>query len=214
MKILFIAAFTFFISINISFAQFRLGLSGELTSARFGGVLPDSASYESVTGIGGSLVAEYKIVEDVYISFQPGYHTRGTRIKFGNEENLINDTVITFDLKQNCITLPLNMKFYNKKFYVGGGIIFDLITSSKIRNNENNAEKDIKNRFTDFDLMADFNLGYEFSIGKPSVFVEFRYVQGLININENSGFAEEDIYKANYKSRGFSLLAGILFPLN
>lgn len=202
------------ISVNISQAQFRIGLGGELSSAKFGGIPPDSGSYESLTGFGGNIIVEYQVVKDVFLSFQPGYHTKGSLLKFGREESLINDTVITFDINQSCITLPLNIKIYNHDFYIGGGVILDIISSATLKNKENGFEKDIKNRFTDIDVMADFNMGYNFSIGKPSIFIELRYVQGLININDNANFTDDEFYKANYKSNGLSFLAGILFPFN
>ncbi|MBV6479118.1 MAG: hypothetical protein HGGPFJEG_01879 [Ignavibacteria bacterium] len=205
--------FSLLFFINTSQAQFRLGLGGELSSAKFGGIPPDSGSYESITGYGGNAIIEYKIVNDVYLSFQPGYHKKGTSIKFGDEENLINDTVITFNVSMNCFTLPLNLKVYNNDFYVGGGVILDIISTVNIKNEESSKEKDIKNYFLDVDLMADFNMGYEFKLGKPTLFIELRYIQGLININEETKFAEEDIYKANFKSSGVSFLAGIMFPL-
>lgn len=204
----------FVISVNISQAQFRIGLGGELTSAKFGGNPPDSGSYESILGFGGSALIEYKIVKDVYLSFQPGYHTKGTKIKYGREEALIKDTIITYEINQSCISFPLNLKIYNNSFYIGGGVILDIISSATLKNEESGSEKDIKDRFTDIDLMADFNMGYEFTIGKPSLFIEFRYIQGLININESSNFTEGEIYKANFKSNGFSFLAGITYPFN
>ncbi|MDQ3021201.1 MAG: PorT family protein [Bacteroidota bacterium] len=211
-KILFLFFLLLFF-VNTSHSQFRIGISGELASASFGGTPPDSGSYQSIIGYGGNALIEYKLVKDLYLSFQPGFHKRGSKIKFGDEENLINDTVIIFDVSQDCFTFPLNLKIYNNNFYVGGGVILDVMTSANIKNENGTLDKDITKYFLDIDFMADFNLGYEFTIGKPSIFIELRYTQGLININRNENFSQGDIYKANYKSSAVSFLAGIMFPL-
>ncbi|MEO8211084.1 MAG: hypothetical protein ABI840_11045 [bacterium] len=106
--VIFLLVFT-----NISFSQFKVGFSGELSSSSFGGVAPENATYESIAGFGGALIGEVRITKNVYLSFQPGYIAKGSKIKFGNENSLINDSVVTFTINQSYFSLPLNLKIFN-----------------------------------------------------------------------------------------------------
>ncbi|MFZ1320712.1 MAG: outer membrane beta-barrel protein [Ignavibacteria bacterium] len=214
MKKLFLFLIFIFVSIaSLTHSQTRVGFSGEFSSTEFGGTPPDSGSYQSVAGYGGNALVEFNLAKNFYLSIQPGFQKRGSEIKFGDEENLINDTTIIFNISQYCFTLPINVKLYNNRFYVGGGMIFNIMTSANVKNETGSAERDITDYFLNFDVMADFNFGYEFKIGKPLLFIEFRYSQGLININKNESFSQEDIFRSNYKSSGIGFNAGLLFPL-
>jgi len=199
--------------VNQSKAQFNVGFLGEVSSNKFGGVPPPDATYESVTGFGGSLIGEVKIVKDVYLSFQPGFLTKGSKIKFGNEEKLFNDTVITFEVSQSYFALPLNLKFYRGNFYVGAGCSVEFLSSANISVKDSSSETDIKDKFKQIDVVSNFNMGYKFSIGKPYLFFELRYLQGLLNINEQNNYTANDIYVASFKSQGLSLVAGLLFSI-
>lgn len=211
-------SFTFFLFLfsNISFSQFNVGFSGELSRSTFGGVAPDNANYESVTGFGGSLIGEIRITKNVYLSFQPGYLTKGSKIKFGNENNIFNDTTVTFTIHQSYFSLPLNLKIFSNRFYVGAGLSVQFISSADITSTNTSVENDIKDQFKSYDVISNFNVGYQIPIGKPYLFFEFNYIQGLININNENDYTGSNgkpVYIANFKSKGFSLTSGIIYPL-
>jgi hypothetical protein len=168
---------------NNSFSQFNIGISGEITSSKFGGVAPDNANYTSIAGFGGSLIGEIRLVKDVYLSLQPGFQTQGTKIVFGNENRVINDTTVTFKISQSYLNIPLNLKIFRKNFYVGAGFAIGFLSSANISNEYVDSTIDIKNKFKSTDITANFNVGYQLSIGKPNLFFELRYIQGLVNIN-------------------------------
>lgn len=197
-----------------SFSQFNVGISGEITSAKFGGVAPENASYESIAGFGGALIGEIRIVKDVYLSLQPGFQTQGSNIKFGNENNLINDTTVTFKISQSYFNIPLNLKIFSNNFYVGAGFAIGFLSSAEISNEFVDSTIDIKNKFKSTDVTANFNVGYQLSIGKPNLFFELRYIQGLVNINNVNSISSQDIYIADFKTKGFSFQTGIILPLN
>lgn len=196
-----------------SFSQFNIGFSAEVSSSKFGGVAPENATYESILGVGGSLIGEVKLTKDVYLSFQPGFLTNGSSIKFGNENNLINDTVITFKVSQSYFTLPLNIKIFKNNFYAGGGFAFNFISSANIENEDSGNEQDIKDKFKSYDFVSNFNVGYQISLGKPNLFFELRYLQGLVNINNQNTVSKDDIYIANFKTKGFSFITGLIYPI-
>lgn len=198
---------------NISYSQFNVGISGEVTSSKFGGVAPDKASYESIAGFGGSLIGEIRLVKDVYLSLQPGFQTQGSNIKFGNENSVFNDTTVTFKISQSYLNIPLNLKIFRKNFYVGAGFAVGFLSSAEISNEYVDSTIDIKDKFKSTDITANFNVGYQMSIGKPYLFFELRYIQGLININNVNDVTSKDIYIADFKTKGFSFQTGIILPL-
>lgn len=209
-------SFILFLFTNISFSQFNVGFSGELSRSTFGGVAPDNANYESIIGFGGSLIGEIRITKNVYLSFQPGYVTKGSKIKFGNENNVFNDTTVTYTINQSYFSLPLNLKIFNGRFYVGAGVAVQFISSADITSTKTSVENDIKDQFKSYDVTSNFNVGYQVPIGKPYLFFEFNYIQGLININNETEYTtagSKPVYISNFKSKGFSLVSGIIYPL-
>ena len=198
---------------NNSFSQFNIGISGEITSAKFGGVAPDNAEYTSIAGFGGALIGEIKLVKDVYLSLQPGFQTQGSNIKFGNDNNIINDTTVTFKISQSYFNIPLNLKIFRKNFYVGAGFAVGFLTSADVSNEYVDSTIDIKDKFKSIDVTANFNVGYQMSIGKPNLFFEIRYIQGLMAINNVNDVTSKDLYIADFKTKGFSFQTGIILPL-
>lgn len=198
---------------NKSFSQFNVGVSGELSSSSYGGVSPSNASYESVTGFGGSLIGEIRLVKNVYLSLQPGYITKGSKVKFGNENNIINDTTVTFDISQSYFNIPLNVKIFSNRFYIAAGFAYQILSSANITNDRSSDEKDIKSQFKTFDLVSNFNVGYQLPIGTPYLFFELSYMQGLVNINNTNTAGANDIYLQNFKSKGMSFITGLIYPI-
>jgi hypothetical protein len=206
--------FILFTLTNISYSQlFNVGFSGELSSSTFGGVSPDNSNYESLLGYGGSLIGEVRITKNVYLSIQPGYLSKGSKIKFGNENNVFNDTTVTFSIKQSYFSLPLSLKIFNRRFYVSAGASVQFLSSAKITTDVNSDDQDVKDKFKSYDIVSNFNVGYQVPVGKPYLFFEFGYIQGLTNINNTNAIGNKDIYIANFKSKGFSFITGLIYPL-
>lgn len=134
----------------------------------------------------------------------------GSKIVFGNEQNLL-DTVVTYSVKQNYAGLGLLFKINTERFYVGSGLNFQLLTSASLEHQS--SELDIKDKFLDFDVVCFFNVGYKIPIGSPTLFIELRYLQGLLNIYSDDQSNDSDIYIANFKSTGLKLSTGITYPL-
>jgi len=195
---------------NYSFAQLQLSVWGGVNSSSFGGNPPEDASYESIYGVnfGGNL--DFKLTEDVVISFEPSFEQKGSDIVFGDEEKL-RDTVLTYSVDQNYFGLGVLFKINTERFFVGSGVSFQLLSSAMLTFESN--EKDIKDKFLNYDAIAFFNLGYKIPIGGPHLFFELRYIQGLVNIYAGEAEVSSEIYVSNYKSTGFKLSTGIMIPL-
>ena len=195
---------------NYSFAQLQLSVWGGVNSSSFGGNPPEDASYESIYGgsFGGNL--DFQLTEDVVISLEPSFEQKGSDIVFGDEEKL-RDTVLTYSVKQNYFGLGVIFKINTERFFVGSGVSFQLLSSAMLTFESN--EKDIKDKFLNYDAVAFFNLGYKIPIGGPHLFFELRYIQGLVNIYAGEAEVSSEIYVSNYKSTGFKLSTGIMIPL-
>jgi hypothetical protein len=208
-KLLFIVLLIFCLADN-SFAQFQASVWGGVNSSSFGGNAPEDASYESIYGLtfGGNL--DFQPTGDFVISLEPSFEQKGSNIVFGDEEKL-RDTVLTYSIKQNYFGLGIIFKITTERFFVGSGVSFQLLSSAKVT--FESTEKDIKDKFLDYDAVAFFNVGYKIPIGGPKLFIELRYIQGLVNIYNGEADVSQDIYISNYKSTGLKLTTGIMIPL-
>jgi hypothetical protein len=208
-KILIISFFFLLFGQN-SFGQFDASIWCGLNNASFGGNPPEDAKYESIYGLCFGADLNYQLTEDVIISFEPSFNQTGSDIVFGNEDRIL-DTVKTFTIKQNYFGLGLIFKIDTKRFYVGAGLSFQLLTSANLE--YESAENDIKDRFLNYDVVSFFNVGYKIPVGTPNLFIELRYIQGLLNINSDESELNSEIYIANFKSSGLKLSVGITFPI-
>lgn len=193
---------------NISFAQIQISIWGGMNNSSFGGNPPEDASFESVYGLSLGADLNFNLTDDVMLSLEPSYDQQGSKVVFGDEEKL-RDTVLTYTIKQNYFGLGAIFKVNTERFFVGCGLNFQLLSSANLK--FESEEKDITDKFINYNLLAFFNVGYKIPIGIPSIFIELRYIQGLININDESPDAEA--YVSNFKSTGLKLSTGIMFPL-
>jgi hypothetical protein len=204
-----LVSLTFLLGAN-SFAQLHLSLWGGLNNSSFGGNPPENAEYGEIYGLATGLSLEYQTTKDFVISLEPSFEQRGSKIKFKIEEAL-EDTTLEMQIKQNYFGLALLFKINAGNFFVGSGVSFQLLSSAKLE--LKSQQSDIKDEFFNYDALAFFNIGYKIPIGGPALFVEVRYIQGLINIRPDESESETEIYFSNFKSTGLRLSTGIIIPL-
>jgi hypothetical protein len=190
-------------------SQTHLNIWAGVNSSSFGGNPPEDASYESIYGIsfGGNI--DFNLTEDAVISLEPSFEQKGSKIVFGDEEKIL-DTVRTYNLHQNYFGLGVIFKIITERFFVGGGLSFQLLGSANLE--YESEEIDVKDKFLNYDLISFFNVGYKIPLGTPTLFIELRYIQGLVNINKESSQNTEE-YFSKFKSTGLKLSTGIMFPL-
>ena len=208
-RIIFISLL-FFLLANKSIAQFDASVWAGVNSSSFAGNPPKDANYESIYGLSLGADLDYHLTKEVVISLEPTFDQIGSDIVFGNEERLF-DTVKTYTIKQNYFGLGLLFKINTERFYVGAGTSFQLLTSANLDYESTNT--DIKDEFLDYDVVGFFNVGYKIPIGSPTLFIELRYLQGLLSIYSGDAQYNSEIYIANFKSSGLRLSMGIMFPL-
>jgi hypothetical protein len=153
---------------------------------------------------------DFHPTEDFVISLEPSFEQKGSTINVNAEEGL-QDTTYKFKIKQNYFGLALLFKVDAGNFYVGSGVSFQYLNSATLE--FESKETNIKDKFINYDAVAFFNLGYKIPIGGPSIFIELRYLQGLLNIRSDESESGTEIYLSDFKSTGLRLSTGILIPL-
>ena len=187
-----------------------MALWGGVNNSSFGGNPPKDFSYGSIYGIAVGGNFDFQPTGDFVISLEPSFEQRGSKIDYNIEEGF-QDTTLKYTVKQNYFGLALMFKVNAGNFYVGSGISAQLLSSAYLE--YESQEKDIKDKFLDYDALAFFNIGYKIPIGGPSLFIELRYIQGLINIRSEESESDTENYLSNFKSTGLRLSTGILIPL-
>lgn len=191
-------------------AQVQISVWGGVNNSSFGGNPPKDAGYGEIKGLAAGVDFDFQPSEDFVISLEPIFEQRGSTIDIKLEEGL-QDTTLKFSVKQSYFGLGLMFKVNAGNFFVGSGVSAQLLSSANLE--YESQEKDVKEIFKTYDALAFFNVGYKIPIGGPSLFIELRYIQGLINIRSEESESDTEIYLSNFKSTGIRLSAGIMIPL-
>ena len=193
-----------------SLAQVQMSFWGGVNETSFGGNPPKDASYGSIRGLSFGVNLDLQPTEDFVISLEPSFEQKGSTVNVGVKEGL-QDTTYKFKINQNYCGIGLLFKVNTGNFFIGSGISFQLLNSATLE--FESEETDIKDKFINYDAVAFFNLGYKIPIGGPSIFIELRYIQGLLNIRSKESESGAEIYLSDFKSTGLKLSTGIMIPL-
>jgi len=193
-----------------SFAQVQMSLWCGVNNSSFGGNPPEDAGYGEIQGLVAGANLDFQPSQDFVISLESSFEQRGSTIDLHLEEG-IKDTTLKFKVKQSYFGLGLMFKVNVGNFFVGSGVSAQILSSANLE--YESQEKDIKDNFKPYDALAFFNIGYKIPIGGPSLFIELRYIQGLINIRSEESESDTEIYLSNFKTTGLRLSTGILIPL-
>lgn len=190
-------------------AQFSVGLLGDLSSSNISGSAPSGTVYTGRTGLGGGLILDYKVTDEVTISLQPMYLPKGTTVSYdlpSYEEE--RDSV---DAKFSYITIPIMAKVNaSKVVYVTGGFDVGFLQSATATNINVDGEEDISDNISSTDISVNFGVGFTFEVSSFNLFFEGRYSQGLFNASNFPENNEEDI-SSDFKNTGMQLLFGALY---
>ena len=186
------------LSVGVTLGSGKTGLSGDK---------PDKASYASRTALVAGAIIEYGFKPDIRISFQPGISQSGTTISFkiaGVEEK--RDSLA---IKLDYINLPLLARVVTDGggWYVTGGPYVGLLQSVNGTPEGGGQDLDLSDEVISYDLGAIFGIGHFFPLGPVEAYVEFRMVQGLVNIREQT---DGDI---RLRNKGRQLHFGFLYRL-
>jgi hypothetical protein len=106
--------------------------------------------------------------------------------------------------------LPIEIKVIsnNQRFYFSSGLEFSSLLKAETTI-ESNTE-DITDEVNGFNLYMNYGLTYLIPIGKPFLFIEARYSQGLVNMTNTP---DEDSFIPRIKLSGWKFIAGLQIPL-
>lgn len=196
-------------------AQVRIGAYGGITSTSFRGDLPTDAEYTKRTGPVLGAVVEIPVADNVLISVQPAWVSRGTNLAV--EVDGEDERQDSLSLALSYASLPVLMKIETAggKLFVNSGLDFALLldaTASPV--DGTGGDEDIKDKFKDFDLAVNFGVGGQFPIGRPRLTIEARYGQSLTNLSDVSvDIGADTLVPTRVRTSGFEFLAGIWIPL-
>ena len=194
-------------------ADLYLGAIGGVTKTGLNGNSPPKVGYSASPGIALGLVTEFDVATEVRLSLQPMYIQRNTKVKFEvpNEEEKRD----SLEVKLNYLSLPVLVKFMAAKgrTYFLGGLNVGYLLDGTLENPTNGDELDLSGVLNSIDLAAVAGFGVVFPVGKPSLTVELRYEQSIINASDTSRDTDGDDLPQRIRSSGFEFLAGILIPI-
>jgi len=192
-------------------SQVAIGVFGGIDRTDLSGDAPSGIKYRPETGFAVGAVGEYRIATDVWLSLQPTWLQRGTKIAFavdGEEE-----AVDSLKVAVNYLSLPLLAKIVsgNGKTYVSGGVDLGFLLNATLSGTAD--AEDISHTFKPIDLSAIFAFGVMLPIGRPRLTIELRYSQSIVNAASSEQDPEVYSLPPRFRWSGLQLFAGFLYPL-
>ena len=202
---IFIVTLLFFST--LSMGQVTLGAFGGLNSSKLSGDATANGSYMSLMGGNFGAIIDVKLSKGIYLSLQPSYSQEGTRVSYTVKG--VYEPVDSVKIRLNYFSLPLLVKITstNQRFYALSGIETGLLLDGSIIVGD---EKEELPDVPQWNIAVHFGAGIRIPVGFPSIFVELRYSQGLVNLTHEP--LNTNIIP-RVKTSGFKILAGVEFPL-
>jgi len=212
MRIKFFLIAFLLLSFTSSFAQFKIGAIGGLNMGTFKGDQLDGGTYNKLIGTNWAVIFDAKLSNQIVLSLQPGLSNKGTKITYSVKGE--KEPVDSIAIKINYFSIPLILKISskNERFYAIGGIEAGIPLSANAEFlTKTDDVRDVKNHISDVNIIMHFGVGYRIPVGKPTLFLEARYLQGL----NNAVPAENPEYNffPRVRTSDVQLLFGIEFPL-
>ncbi|MCD4735500.1 MAG: PorT family protein [Bacteroidales bacterium] len=198
-----------FISLFLT-GQSYLGALGGINFSKLSGDVPEKVRYKSLTGANAGVTFDLPLGKSILLSIQPSFSMEGTKLFYKVDPLLKSVDSVRFRL--NYISLPLLLKITSTKerFYAIGGLEAGFLADSFVKVKDKNEKEEINAKIAEPNIVMHFGIGYRIPLGLPRMFVELRYVQGIINLTNEPG---ELNYIPRVKTTGFKILTGIELPL-
>ena len=197
--------------IGFSYSQVRFGATIGGNSSSLIGDTPSDAVFTSKTGYSAGLNLDVFLLDDVSIFIQSIYSKRNTALQYDVDYQY--EPYDSLDFSIDYLEIPISVKVTagNNIAYVIAGLSLNMTLAATTHENPSSTETDIIDSIEPFSVNANFGVGVQFQIGKPYLFFEFRYSQGLTNLVNSS--SNEVQYLERLKSNSIQLLTGIMFNL-
>lgn len=199
---------TLFLATSDSMGQSHIGLFGGLNLSKLSGDAPHNGSYHNLAGANLGGFFDIKLAHGIYLGLHPSYSQEGTKVFY--EVQNMEDPVDSIKIRLNYFSLPVLLKISspNKRYYALAGFESGLLLNSSASIGDESEE--INAEVAEWNFAIHFGAGIRISVGKPNLFFELRYTQGLMNLTDQplSGNTLPRV-----KSSGFKLLGGIEIPI-
>jgi len=190
-------------------AQFSVGLLGNFSKANLAGNAPSETAYTGRSGIGGGLILDYKITDEVTVSLQPMFLPKGTTLSYDLPSYKEQRDSLT--AKFDYITVPVMIKVKaSKVVYVTAGLDFNFLQSANLEQVNFDGVTDVEEYVKSTDISANFGVGLTFEVSAFNLFIEGRYSQGLTNASNFPEGSDTDI-PLEFKNTGMQILFGVLY---
>ena len=192
-------------------AQFSLGISGNLNYSGISGNAPSNTIFNKTVNFGAGVLLDYKINDEIILSFQPMYARRGAMLSYDLPS--YKEPRDSLRMNLDYFSFPLLLKFpTNKTVYFIGGIEFAFLNAANYKAVNYDLSGDIKDLINSFDILADFGVGLQFKVNEYFLIFEGRFSQGLMN-----GYASEKVVNpiipVDFKNSSLQLLISVKFDL-
>jgi hypothetical protein len=215
------ALLVLFLSTSAS-AQHRIGVIGGLNIANVDAEFDDATtevSNKTVFGLGG--VVDLRLNENFSLYMQPLYQQKGALVKDLQDK-------IEFPFTFAFLELPVCLKAefgstVRPYLLVGPTVGYLLSADIEAEYSGLTFKGDLKEVTEKIDFGLGFGAGVSYPISTVSIFVEGRYVLGLVNMQKGGTFEisagpivkeitwDKDVDA--YKNRGIQIMAGVTFAL-
>ena len=197
------------LSVYCGYSQTMIGAFGGLSNSKLLGEIPDKASYKSLPGLTAGLQVDFKINNTIRLSLQPGINQEGTKVFYRVAG--IPDPVDSVKFRLNYFSLPILFKVLssNQKLYAIGGVESAWLTSNDLFLKDEKSEQEFE--VASYNFVMHFGAGYRIPLGFPTIYIELRYAQGLVNLVDDK---IDNTYLRRVKTNSLKVLAGIEIPLS
>jgi hypothetical protein len=191
---------------------FFLGATAGAGSTKLSGDVPEDGSYTSKIGFSAGLIAEYAVWDDIHLSVQPSYVSRGTGLAFDVGEVDPRDSL---KLTLDYFSIPMMARFVapGRVWFVNGGLDLGFLLSASLKNVQTESAADVRDLLNGVDLMMIIGVGGNIRLDPAIMTLELRYGQSLLNAGSNDQLAAKAGITPRFRSTGFQFLLGVLFPL-
>jgi len=192
---------------TLSMGQVTLGAFGGFNSSKLSGDAPANAFYSGLMGGNYGVIIDLRLSKGIYLSLQPSYSQEGTKVSYTVKG--VEEPVDSVTIRLNYFSLPLLVKVTstNQRFYALSGIeTARLLNASTIIEEDSEEISDV----LQWNIAVHFGAGIRIPVGYPTIFVELRYSQGLVNLTDEP--LNTNIIP-RVKTSGFKILVGVEFPL-
>lgn len=192
-------------------AEWRLGLQGGVNNTSLNGDTPSGVKIGKRTGMQAGAIGEFRLNDEVWLSFQPMYQQAGTTTSFRPEGESEDVDGPTLELNYFAIPILARISSSNGRTYVMGGLNPAFLMDAKLQDGD--TSEDLSSEFSDFSLAADIAFGYVVPIRRTLLTLEIRYEQSILNLAADGREEGEDVLPERFRSSGFQFMAGLLWPL-